>query len=137
MGRRYLDFDAAIAEVEEEPVVVRYRGRDWELYPSLPAKLILRILRLQAQGRTEEDLTHGEMITLLTELVPPDVLDAWLDAGMTMDQMSGLIRRVVAIYNGSDGGDDSGEAVSPSSSSSGASSKQTSCASTDSISQAP
>jgi len=110
---------------------VRYLGRDWELYPSLPAKPVLRILRLQADGAAAGTLSYGEMLTFLTELVPPEVLDAWLEQHMTVTQMADLIRRVIAIYNGqeADPQETSGEAASPSTSSTGAPSKPTTPAS--------
>ena len=137
--KRFIDFDAALAEHEEQPVVVRYLGRDWQLFSSLPAKPVMRLLRLEAEGRDGDALSQAEMVSFMTELVPADALDAWLDAGMTVDEMGRLLRLVFAAYRGGQE-DEPGEAPRPApgrspSSSTGASSKQTSSASTSSTSR--
>jgi hypothetical protein len=134
--RRYIDFDAALAEADEQPVVVRYKGRDWQLYASLPAKPLMRLLRLQAEGR-DDALSQAEMVRFMSEMVPPGVLDAWLDEGMTVDEMGRLLRAVVAVYRG---GEEAGEAPRPAtgrppSSSTGKRSRPTSGASTKSTSR--
>lgn len=137
--RRFIDFDAALAESEEQPVVVRYKGRDWELYPALPAKPVLRLLRLQAEGHGGDELSQTEMVRFMSEMVPAEVLDAWLDAGMSVDEMGRLLRAVLDVYRGEEG-DEPGESPGPKSgpapsSSTGQSSKPTSSASTSSTSR--
>src|SRR5665647_2558028 len=47
---KYIDFDAAIAEAEDSPVVVHYLGCDWTLYSAIPAKPVFKLLRMQADG---------------------------------------------------------------------------------------
>jgi len=139
MSKRYIDFDAALAESQREPVVVRYLGRDWELYPALPAKPVLRLLRLQAEGHGGDELSQTEMVRFMSEMVPSEVLDAWLDAGMSVDEMGRLLRAVLDVYRGEEG-DEPGEAPGPEtgrkeSSSTGQSLKPTSSASTTSTSR--
>jgi len=139
MSKRYIDFDAALAESQREPVVVRYLGRDWELYPALPAKPVLRLLRLQAEGHGGDELSQTEMVRFMSEMVPAEVLDAWLDAGMSVDEMGRLLRAVLDVYRGEEG-DEPGEAPGPEtgrkeSSSTGQSSNPTSSASTSSTSR--
>ena len=139
MGK-FIDFDAALEEAAEEPVVVRYLGRDWQLLTSMPAKPVLRILRLQAEGRSADELSFGEMLTFLSEMVPADVLEAWLDGGISVNDLGRLLRAVVAAYKGEED-EELGEARSPeegpTSSSTGQSSRPTSPASTASISPEP
>lgn len=138
MAGKYIDFDAAIAEASEEPVVVRYLGRDWRLYASMPARPVFAILRLQAEGRAEKDLTQREQLDFLRQMVPADVLEAWIEGGMTLAQMGRLLAEVVSAYRGADLGEASGPTEGPSSSSStGAPSSPTSPASTPSTSPAP
>ena len=108
---KYIDFDAALAEAEEEPVVVRYLGRDWTLFTSLPAKPVLRLLRLQADGLRESELGEAEMIDFMAQLVPANVLEAWLDGGLTIDQMAQLLRAILEAYRGEE--PDEGEAPGP------------------------
>jgi hypothetical protein len=115
MAGKYIDFDAAISEAADEPVVVRYLGRDWRLFSSLPAKPVMRLLRSQAAGHSEDDLSRNEMVAFMAEMVPAEVLDAWLDGGLTIGQMAQLLRCVLAAYQGSEdgAGDEPGEAAGP------------------------
>jgi hypothetical protein len=46
------------------------------------------------------------MLVMMSEMVPPDVFDAWLDGGVTMDKAIVLLNRVIAAYNGEDAAED-------------------------------
>jgi hypothetical protein len=111
MASRFVDFDAALAESEEQPVTLRFQGRDWQLYPALPAKPVLKLMRLEAEGH-EEELSRIEMLDLLCSLVPPEAFAAWLDGGLTIDQLAKLLKAIMAIYRAGEGGDE-GEAPGP------------------------
>jgi hypothetical protein len=112
---KYIDFDAALSEADEQPVVVRYLGRDWELFSSLPAKPVMKLLRLRAEGRGEDELEQPEMVAFMTEMVPEAVLEAWLDGGLTISQMAQLLRAIVGAYRGvgDEAEDEPGEAPGP------------------------
>jgi len=132
---RFIDFDAAMAEAEDRPLVVRCLGRDWDLYSAIPAKPVFQLLRMQADGRSEDELGQSEMVNFMSELVPPDTFDAWLDGGLTIDQIAKLLRAVLTAYQGTEPGEALGEASGPkpgpaSSSNIGPRSKRTSSAST-------
>ena len=112
---KYIDFDAALSEADEQPVVVHYLGRDWELFSSLPAKPVRKFLRLRAEGRGEDELEQSEMVAFMTEMVPEAVLEAWLDGGLTISQMAQLLKAIVGAYRGVDDEpeDEPGEAPGP------------------------
>ncbi len=110
MSDRYIDFDAAIEEAAEQPVVVRYLGKDWTLYTGMPGKPVLRLLRLQAEGRSEEELGRDELVTFMAEMVPSEVLDQWLEGGLTVDQMAVLLKRIMGAYQGENGKAETGSA---------------------------
>lgn len=136
-AERFIDFDAALAEAEETPVVVRYLGRDWTLYASLPAKPVLRLLQMEAEGEGGREPSLSETVACLSEMVPADVLEAWLDGGMSVDAMTQLLQAVIAAYKA--GGEETGEAARPKtgqpSSATGGRSKRTTAASTKSTSR--
>ena len=114
MAGKYVDFDAALSEAAEEPVVVRYHGRDWELFTSIPAKPVLQLLRLQGEGRSEGDLSMREMVDFMAQLVPAEVLESWLDLGMTIDELGALLRIILSAYGGGEAEEEtSGEAPGP------------------------
>lgn len=135
---RYIDFDAALAEAEERPVVVRYQGRDWTLFSAIPAKPVFKLMRLKAQGHGGDSLSQAEMVEFMTELVPAGTLEEWLDGGISIDAMTKLLLAIVNAYTGTGEEEASGEAPSPEtgpeSSSTGSPSRPTSPASMPSIS---
>jgi hypothetical protein len=97
MGKRFIDYDAARAEAEHDPVVVRAFGQDWSLYSALPARVVFDIVRAQASGQAE--FSTQQAMDLITRLVPQDVLDAWLDAGMVFDEsFNALVQNIMRAY---------------------------------------
>lgn len=137
---RFIDFDAARAERERKPVVVRLFGEDWKLFTGLPASVMLEVL--EAKARSVEELSDEQAVLLLRKLVPSDVLDAWLEHGLIVDELLDLMPLLMRAYMGKNGQsteDDAGEAETPSASpsssvSAGGSSKPTSAESTASTS---
>ncbi len=113
MPGKYIDFDAALSEADEQPVVVRYLGRDWQLFSSLPAKPVMKLLRLRAEGRGEDQLEQTEMVAFMTEMVPESVLEAWLDGGLTVSQMAQLLKAIISAYQGTEDQGEPGEAQGP------------------------
>jgi len=111
---KYIDAEKALASLDRTPVVLRgFQGRDWELFASMPAKPVFGLMLLEAAGRSQDDLKRGEMLDMMSKMVPPDVFDAWLDGGVTMDEATVLLNRVIAAYNGEDDASEEGEAVGP------------------------
>lgn len=109
---RYIDFDAARAERQRDPVVVRIFGRDWELSSSLPAKVMLDIITAQATG--VDEMTESQGAELVRALVPNAIFDAWLDEGFSVDDLVELVPMLIRVYRGGSDEDDPGEASAPS-----------------------
>ncbi|HZK58290.1 MAG TPA: hypothetical protein VFC59_00260 [Cryobacterium sp.] len=114
MPGKYIDAEQALSSLDRTPVVLRgFQGRDWELFASMPAKPVFDLMLLEAGGRSQHDLSRGEMLGMMSKMVPPEVFDAWLDGGATMDEATALLNRVIAAYNGEDGESSEGEASGP------------------------
>lgn len=114
MTDKYIDAEKALASLDRTPVVLRgFQGRDWELFASMPAKPVFSLMLLEAAGRSQDNLNRAEMLKMMAEMVPPDVFDAWLDGGVTIDEAIVLLNRVIAAYNGEDGESVEGEASGP------------------------
>lgn len=91
-----VDFDAYLAEDDhaDEPLVVRVGGEDWELPPSLPAGLAIRVMAMQARGKNAKvkpseavgmlRAVFGPQTQEILDLVPghrlPDLLEQVIDA---------------------------------------------------------
>ena len=113
MPGKYIDAEQALAELDQSPVVLKnFQGQDWELYSCMPAKPVFKLMHLQASGRAQDEMNGGELLTMAAEMVPPAVLEAWLEGGMTTDEIVVLMGAIIAAYHG-DSGSDEGEASGP------------------------
>lgn len=114
MPGKYIDAEQALASLDRSPVVLRgFQGRDWELFAAMPAKPVFKLMLLEDEGRSQDELKYRELISTMSEMVPANVFAAWLDGGLTMAEALVLLNRVIATYNG-DGEDAEGEVTSPS-----------------------
>ena len=113
MAGKYIDAEQALAELDQTPVVLKnFQGQDWELFSAMPAKPVFKILQLEASGHAQDEMGGGESLRMLGEMVPREVCDAWLEGGMTTDQVVVLMNAIMAAYNGA-GASEEGEAEGP------------------------
>lgn len=113
MPGKYIDAEQALASLDQTPVTLKnFQGRDWELFSAMPAKPVFNILLREASGHAQEELGGGELLRMLGEMVPAEVFDAWLEGGMTTDQVVVLMDAIMAAYNGA-GASEEGEAEAP------------------------
>lgn len=99
MAKRFHDFDAAWAEADAETITVRLLGEDWELPAQMPAAFPLTIQRYLAEGRDPNvDLTNGELLGLLRTMVPADIFDAWVGAGLPLSRLGEVITYLMGEY---------------------------------------
>lgn len=115
MSRRNVDLDAFLAEANEEPVTVTYKGRDWPLHTSLPLGVTLEVLAAMEDGREADEFTLPEQVRLMKAMVPSETLRQWSDLGMGTGDFALLLPRLIRVYMGGDDGedDDLGEAEAP------------------------
>lgn len=92
---RFIDFDAFMEESKEEPVIIRIFGKDEELPASLPADIILNIVRKNQGG--QQAMSDAETFEM-AERIFGGKLAEWCDKGLTVDQLEVLIVKVMAIY---------------------------------------
>lgn len=92
---KFIDFDAFMEEAKEEPVVIRIFGKDEELPASLPADIILNIVRKNQSG--QQAMSDAETFAM-AERIFGGKLTEWCEKGLTVDQLEALIMKVMAIY---------------------------------------
>jgi hypothetical protein len=109
MSTRYVDFDAARAEAQREPVVVKAFGEEWKLGSSMPAEIPIMSARWASEDRG--DLTEGEQMLLISKLVPEDVLTQWFARGLTVDDLDVLVPAIINAFNAPQ--ESEGEAEAP------------------------
>lgn len=103
MSERFRDFDAFWAEQRREPVRVKVFGEVHELPPSLPAAVILRLWRMMAAGRGEDEVSPAEVLALAEAIFGRERLDGWAAQGLTFDQLQDLLRWAMEVYAGGSG----------------------------------
>ena len=104
MTSRFVDFDAARAERENEPLLLRAYGETIELPGSLPASLFLDVLRMEEDSDGDREFTSGESLALLRRILPGGVLDGLLAReDFSTDDFEDLIRLVMDAYTGAPG----------------------------------
>lgn len=97
---RYRDFDAFFEEQENNPVQLKIFGETHNLPSSLPAIVMLKILRMQK----EKTLNELEMMEMCMEIFGKKRFEKWLEKGLTVDQMQELIRWAFEQYRQGDSG---------------------------------
>ena len=113
MPGKYVDAEQALAELDQSPVVLKnFQGQDWELFSAMPAKPIFHLLQREASGHAHDEMSGGEALRMMSEMVPADVFQAWLDGGLTTDQTVVLMNAIIDAYNG-DSASEEGEAPAP------------------------
>lgn len=94
---KFIDFDAFMQETKQEPIIIRIFGEDEELPASLPADIILEIIRKNKNGQST--MTDAETFGL-AERIFGDKLTKWCEKGLTVEQLEALIVKVMGIYTG-------------------------------------
>lgn len=95
MTQRFIDFDAFMQEAKEEPVIIRIFGEDEELPASMPADVVLSIIRMNSNPN--KALSDEEVFNMAIRIFG-DKLDKWCAKGLTVDQLEVLITKVMGIY---------------------------------------
>lgn len=116
----FADIDAAFTEdeFERDPIRLKLGGHVWTFPGVMPAIALMRLSRWEADGRAKTsvegldvgDLTVGEQVALIGDLIPDDVLKGWTSAGidLTDPRVERLIeillveymRRMEAVHGG-------------------------------------
>jgi hypothetical protein len=112
------DFDAAWAEEDDEPIVVKLLGEEWKCKRSseVPAALLLKMDRLllgvarQATLGQDTDLDFEvddllDPESILRQLAGDDNVDAWLGRGLPYKRLMDVSRYLTAKYRGQDPGE--------------------------------
>ncbi len=105
MADRFIDFDAARAEREQEPLVLKAYGREFALPPAMPAALFLGIVRLEEERGSAARVSGAEAMRLMQRVLPRAVLDDLLqEDDFSTDDLVDLCALVMATYKQLRGG---------------------------------
>lgn len=87
--KAFHDFDAMWSEKEEEVLEIYVYGETHYLPASVPADIVLGILRLQANGI--QSVPEEQVLHMTTSIFGEERLAAWCTKGLTIDRMGDLL----------------------------------------------
>lgn len=107
------DFDAAWAEEDDEPVVIKLLGEEWACKrPSeVPAAFLLKVDRLLILAASEDvpdDFVVDDSLSsesILRQLAGDANVDEWLARGLPYKRLMAVSRHLMAVYRGQDPGE--------------------------------
>jgi len=94
MGQKYVDFDAMWAEKGQEGDKVTIMGDTMVMPSSLPAKMVIRLMRYK-----DKEMPAEEVFDMVTLLYGQEHVDKWMDKGLTIDQFTDLVQFAVDRLN--------------------------------------
>jgi hypothetical protein len=101
MPERFIDFDAARAEREREPLRLKAFGRTFDLPSEMPASLFLDLIRLEEEKGSTSKLTLRDSLRLMRHVLPQAVLDELLQhEDLGLEEFAQLINLIVQAYKG-------------------------------------
>ena len=95
---KYKDFDDAWQEKKQEGPTFKAYGEEYELPPSPPATLVLRLNRLMKEHGGESQIPQSAMLDMATSLLGEDTLDELSEKGMSVDEMGDIIQWANSVY---------------------------------------
>jgi len=100
---RYRDFDLAWQEKAEaegspQPLVFVARGQEWRLPASIPAAIIINILRAQKRHGDSGEVPETELIDLALSLFGQEQLDGLMATGLSVDELGDIIKWALEQY---------------------------------------
>lgn len=98
-NNRFKDFDAFFAEQNRENVKFKMFGEEHILPPALPAKLVLKLIRLSDEHNATSEIPQKDLAELCLAVVGEKTFEELCDKGMDIEQMSVLLEWVMQAYN--------------------------------------
>lgn len=104
---RHFDFDAGRSERRAEPITVTLFGQVWTLPATVPAQTVLVTARLLADLTDEHgdididalELTPGTVAEIAESCIPADILSAWFNKGLELDDLAEILKMVLEEWN--------------------------------------
>lgn len=89
------DFDAFIKENNKQPIPFKLFGKKWELASTMPALIMIQILR----GKKEDEIDPTLVLDMMEALVGKDQFEEMLKLGLDIDTMEELVTWATSQYS--------------------------------------
>ena len=106
LNKNIHDFDMFWKEKEKQPIEFKVFGKGEKIPPSLPAIVMLKLLRAQKEFGNKE-LPEHIILDLSFGVFGEEKVDEWAKNGLSVDELGDMIKWAMQQYN--PGKDDNGE----------------------------
>lgn len=97
--RKFIDFDAMFKEKEREPILAKIKGKEFLFPAQMPAKVMLKIQRMEESGvKAESEVSYEQTVTLYTDLIGADNFQRLLDLNVSVNELNAVLEGVMAAY---------------------------------------
>ena len=95
-GKRYKNFDAFFKEQVRTPLVFTMFKKDWKMPPSMPAGLMVRLIR----SNKDDTLDESAILEVCNDLLGEKQFAELCRMGLDIEQMESLIKWSTEEYGG-------------------------------------
>jgi len=96
------DFDEFWSGVEKDSHTFTAYGEEFEIPPTMPAKVILEIYRFEKKNGQDAEIPDGKALELGMDILGEDQLERLADAGAGVDEIIDIITWSQEIYSGNE-----------------------------------
>ena len=99
--RRYIDFDAIMKENERKPIIGKIKGEEFLFPAQMPAKMMLRIQRMEEQGVDgEQEMTSNMILDLFGSMLGEKNFQRLLDLNASFEELQFILEGIMKEYMG-------------------------------------
>lgn len=91
------DFDKFWQETEQKPIPFRVFGKDETIPCSMPASVVLEIVRAHRQ-HGDKEMPESAQLEIAVSIFGEERVDEWSKKGLTIDQLGSMIKWAMEQY---------------------------------------
>ena len=96
MAKIYKDFDEFFKS-KKDSMIVRLFGKEYEIPASITAKIALNLGKM-AKEDPDRSMGAEEVMEILQLIYTEEVIEEWLDGGITMEELSEVLGWTIQQY---------------------------------------
>ena len=99
MADKYIDFDEYRKEKENEPLIIKAYGKEYELPPSPRLSIMEKLIELKNKEGKNATVPEEEMIAMIDALMGADARKELSEKGVEIDGLEWLLKNIWKKYN--------------------------------------
>lgn len=97
---KHKDFDAYFAEVEKEDITFTVKGQQFTLPDSLPAIVMIRIMKMQSEEGEGTEVSADVAIEMMEQVFGKETNDRLLETGIGMEEYQEILQWAIGELSG-------------------------------------